>query len=339
MNGLVRRDWHHPTTETLMRTFLAPAIALCSALIAVPATAQTAWPSKPIRLIVSYSAGGAGDQLARMVGNELQKSLKQPVVVENKPGASGMLGASACKAAPGDGYNFCVFLMDVVTSNPVLFKNVAYQPEKDFVPVAYLAQVEAVVPTATKTGIRSMKELADAYRADPAKVNWGSWGVGSSAHLLLSAINSSLGTSVTHVPYQNTPALVQAVLTGEVTGTLAGYTLVRQHIERGELRPLAALGTKRLKQLPQVPTLQEQGIPFTAALWYGLFAPSSTPREVVVAMNAAVRDALALPASVQAFEAMGNLANPMSPDEFAAFVQREAVVWGDIARASKIVLD
>ena len=318
-----------------IRTLLAVLALACAQL----AAAQPKWPSQPIKLIVPYSAGGSSDQLARLLGQQLAKDLGQPVVVDNRPGASGMIGAAACKAAPADGHHFCLFLMEVVTTNPAIFKNITYRPETDFVPVAFLTEANILVPTQASSPINSLRDLAQASKAQPNAINWGSWGVGSTAHLVLAMINSTFGTSITHVPYTNTPALIQATISGEVNATIAGTSLVDQHIGNKTLKPIAVLGAQRLAQYPQVPTAKEQGLPFDAASWFGLFAPAAVARPQVAAMHDAVNRALTTPAIARSLESMGMVHRSLSQADYLALIKRDSEAWQGIARRSGISLD
>lgn len=314
-------------------------LLLSCTLLSSAVLAQDVWPSKPIKFIVPYSAGGGADLIARVIGNQLSKDLQQPVVVDNRPGASGMIGGSACKSASPDGYTFCVFLSDVVACNPALFKNVPYNAETDFVPVAFMADNNNVVVTSTRSGIKDMKGLIDLRKQNPAGTNWGSWGVGSSGHLLLSIIDKATNTEITHVPYVSTPALIAATLNNEVQATVSGYGLVQGHVEQRAMRVVAVMGDKRLPFLPDVPTLQEQGIPLTATLWYGMFAPTGTPPKVVTEMNAAVNRSIAKAVATKALDLkiVGTRAD--SQPEFAEFVARESATWRDVVRRSGIRLD
>ncbi len=316
------------------------ALGACLTLVtAQHAAAETAWPSQPIKIVVSYSAGGAGDQLARIVGDQLSRDLKTPVIVDNRPGASGMVGGAACKAAAPDGYTYCVFLMDVVTTNPVLFKNVPYKADVDFAPVAFLADVNAILVVPEKSGIRSIKDLVNQAKTKPKSTNWGSWGVGSSAHLVLSTIEKALDAKITHVPYQSTPALINATLTGEVSGTIATYSLVQGYLDQKSMRAIAVMGDKRMPFQPEVPTFAEQGVPLKATLWYGLFAPAATPARHVAAMNAAVNRAVEKAVIEKKFDPRWFSPRALTQPEFASLVKQESVVWGGVARQSAIQLD
>ena len=322
-----------------MKTALMALGASLTLVTALPAVAETTWPSQPIKIIVSYSAGGAGDQIARIVGDQLGRDLKTPVIVDNRPGASGMVGGATCKAAAPDGHTYCVFLMDVVTTNPVLFKKVPYDAEKDFAPVAFLADVNTILVVPEKSGIRSIKDLVNQARTQPASTNWGSWGVGSSAHLVLSAMEQAFDTTITHVPYKNTPELINATLTGEVSGTIATYSLVQGHLDEKTMRAIAVMGDKRMPFQPELPTFAEQGVPLEATLWYGLFAPAATPARYVTAMNAAVNRAVEKAVTGKKFDSRWFSPRALTQPEFAAVVKQEAVVWGEVARRSAIQLD
>lgn len=322
-----------------MKTTLTALGLALSSLVAANASAQTDWPSKPIKFIVSYPAGGASDQIARVVGELVSRDLKTPVIVDNRGGASGMIGGAACKASAPDGYTFCVFLMDVISANPVLFKNVPYQAEKDFVPVAMLTDVNMVATVPGKSNIQSIKDLVQEAKSKPASTNWGSWGVGSSAHLVLGAIEKSTGSTITHVPYRTTPDLLQSVITGESTGSIFGYSLVHGHMEQKTMRAIAVMGDKRLPSLPNVPTFAEQGVAMKGSFWYGLFAPAGMPERMVTTMNAAVNRAVKQALDEKKLDPQTYTMKPFTQPEFAAFVKQETVTWSEIARQSGVKLD
>lgn len=309
------------------------------ALCGNAALAQTQWPVRPIRIIVPYAAGGAADQLARVIGDVVARDLKQGVVVENKPGASGMIGGAACKNAAPDGYSFCLFINDVVTVNPAVFKKVPYNAETDFVPVAYVAELGGVLPVSASLPVANVKELVAYAKAHPDTTNWASYGVGTTSHLILEMINKRLGASITHVPYQSTPQMLTSVLTGESGATIAGYAQVKQHIDLKKMRAIATLGDKRLPQLPDVPTLAEQGVDFKAAIWFGVFAPAGTPAEFTRKMNEAVNKAAVDPATAKLFDAASFYAKPMSSAEFAGLVKRDTELWRGIVHQANISLD
>lgn len=322
------------------KTILAGAvIAVATYSAATQAQTSAPWPTKPIRVIVPYGAGGAADQLARVIGDAISKDLGQGVVIDNKPGASGMIGGAACKSAPPDGYTFCLFIHDVVTLNPAVFKKTPYKSETDFVPVAYVAEVGSVLAVLGSLPVTNLQELVTYAKSHPGTTNWASYGTGTSSHLTLELLNRRLGSSITHVPYQTTPQMLTGVLTGDASATIAGYAQVQQHIDQKKLRAIATLGEKRMPQLPDVPTLSEQGVDFKAALWFGLFAPAGTPADYVRKMNEAVNKAVLEPATVKVFSAASAYANPMSSADFGALVKRDTGLWREIVRQANISID
>lgn len=303
------------------------------------AFAQTQWPVKPIRIIVPYAAGGATDQLARVIGDVIAKDLKQGVVIENKPGASGMIGGAACKSAAPDGYSFCLFINDVVTVNPAVFKKISYNAETDFVPVAFVAELGVVIPVSISIPVTNVKELVAYAKAHPDTMNWASYGIGTTSHLILEMINKRLGSSIAHVPYQGTPQMLTAVLTGEAGVSAAGYSQVKQYMEQKKMRAIATVGEKRLPQLPDVPTLSEQGVDFNATTWFGMFAPAGTPTEYVRKMNESINKAAVDPATAKLFEAASFYAKPISSAEFTRLVKRDTELWRGVVRQANISLD
>ncbi len=227
----------------------------------------------------------------------------------------------------------------MVTNNPVLFKSVPYDARKDFVPVAFLADVNGMLVVPGKSSIRSIKDLVQQARSQPDSINWGSWGAGSSSHLVLGTVERALDVSMTHVPYKNTPDLAHAIYSGEVSASISIYSLAQGHIEQHAIRPIAVMGEKRLPFLPDVPTFAEQGVPLTATLWYGLFAPAATPSQHVTAMNAAVNQAIRNAAAANRFDPKWFSPRALTQPEFATFVDQEIGVWGKVVRQSGIKLD
>ena len=302
------------------------------------AMAQAPWPTKPIRVIVPYGAGGGADNLARALGEVAGKELKQPFVIENRPGASGMLGGAACKNAAPDGYTFCLSLVDMVAINPAIFKKAAYKAS-DFLPIAHAGDVVGIIAVPATLPINSIRDLVAYAKANPAGTNWASWGIGSSSHLLLELINKRFDAGITHVPYQTTPAMVTAVLTAEATGTFAPYAQLKQHIDTGKMRVIAIVGDSRLRQLPDVATLREQGADFKSGSWFGVFAPAATPAPIATRMHDALNRAVVDPAVTKMFEAMAINANPMSQAAFAELLRRDTEAWRAIAQQANVSLD
>lgn len=315
---------------------------LISTALLVPATAvhaQADFPSKPIRMIVVYPAGGGGDILARTVGEAMSKIAGQPTVVENRGGANGMIGAAACKNAAPDGYTYCLVLSDVVAINPFIHKSVPYDVEKDLVAVAAVAAAPALFVANGAVPASNLKELASYSTAQKGKSNWASWGVGSAGHILMEYMNKSYGTDFVHVPYQGAQQAIQALLTREVDAGIAASGLVAQHIASGKLKALGVLNDKRLPQFPDVPTALEQGLNFPATLWYGIFAPAATPKATVDKMNALIGQSLGDPAVAKLLNTFGLLPMNESPAAFAQRVQRDVGIWGPVAKSLKLSLE
>lgn len=322
--------------KRLFRTVLAAAALACGAA----ATAQDNFPSKPIRMIVVYPAGGGADLLARTLGESMARQPGgQPLVVENRAGASGMIGTTACKNAAPDGYTYCLVLSDVVTINPHLFKKIQYDAEKDLVPVAGLADFAVAIVANSSVPAKDLKELAVYSRANKDKVNWGSFGVGSSSHLMQAQFNKSLGGSLTHVPYLGVPQLVTALMSKEIDVSFLIYGQVSQYLDKGQMKALAVMGSRRVPMLPDVPTFVEQGMNFTPVLWYGIFAPTGVPAPTVERMNRLVNQSLSDPAVRKVLDAQGFFASPDTPAAFRERVGRDRTAWGPIARSLNLSLD
>jgi len=247
--------------------------------------AQTnAWPSRPIRLIVAAPPGLPPDVLARGVAQQMEKQLGQPVAVENRPGASQIIGAQSCANAPADGHTFCVLLSDAVSLNPHLFNKLPYDPEKGFAPVAILGWPQSAIVVNSTTGLKSLNEVIAASKARPGSFNFASHGNGSLAHLYLEWIRSTSGWDVTHIPYNTSP--LQAALGGQVQLTYLALGALKPHIDAGKLTAIAIADVKRSPLLPDVPTFTEAGLGTTyPRTWFGLFAPAGTPSATTEKLN------------------------------------------------------
>lgn len=314
-------------------------LPLLLALTTITAFAQADFSAKPLRIISPYPPGGAADALARQIAAPLGKRLNQSVVVENKPGAGGSIGATACKSSPPDGYTYCMFLTDIVALNPYTFKRLAYDADRDFAPVASVASLELVI-VGPAAGPGTLKEALAYAKANPGKLNWGSFGIGTSAHLLLEKIKKSAGVDIQHIPYQGGGPAVNAVLSGEVQLTMLAAAQAQPHIQSGKMKPLAALGGRRLATFPEVPTLAEQGIDFNSTLWLGLFAPVGVSAAHVAVVNRTVNEILSDPSFVQqVLVPAGYLPIPGTPQAFTERVKRDQLEWGSIARGLNLALE
>ena len=297
-----------PVGKTMVETIMRPISKFCSslllsfAILGGPAMAQTSGPSKSIRLIVPFGAGGPVDASARALGKELGEVLKTPVIIENKPGAGSIIGASACKAAVPDGQTFCVFLSDTITINPALYSKLPYDAQRDFLPVASLVRIESAIVVGGDLPIADMKQLQKYDGTRPNALNWGSFGVGSSGHLYLGQVNKGLSTQIHHVPYsQGGAAVVTGLISGDIQVSMLSYGLVNQWVQKGALKAIAVMGDTPSPFFPGVPTARSQGLRLNTPSWIGLYAPSGTPSAVVESMNETVGRILQDPAFQQQY--------------------------------------
>lgn len=315
-------------------------IALAFALFSAAALAQDAYPSRPIRIINPFPAGGAADVIARSIGEQLATRLKQPVVVDNRTGAGGRIGAQACKAAPPDGYTFCLLLSDILVIHPHIYKSIPYDVARDFTPVVPVVNVNTFVVVGGASPANDLKDLAAAARAGRKTLTWSTFGTGSSSHLLLEQVSRSLGMEITNVPYQGGAPANAALLAGQVDMTLTDYGTVSQHMATGALKPVATFSKRRLPFLPNTPTLTEQGVDFKAQIWQALFAPAGTPPSAIGMVNAAVNEILRDPAFVaRVMTPAGYTVTGGTPADLAESVRQDSAEWGALARALNVRLD
>lgn len=298
-----------------------------------------AWPARPIRMVVPGPAGAGSDIFARLLAVSLQEALKQPVIVDNKPGANGLIGNDAVAKAPHDGYTLLLSPSSAIAINPVIQPKMPYDTQKDLLPIAQVGAAGILLVANPATGIRSLADLLRHARANP-DMAYGSWGSGSTGHLVMEGIKAQYGVSMTHVPYKGVSPLVSDLLGNSIGVGFVDIASPVPHIRSGKLLALGCTGSTRGPALPDVPTLTEQGYRFDADGWYGVFAPAGTPREVVVRLNREINRILSADETIRKF-AVQNMPRPpiKDADQFAATVRRDLAAWQSLAKVAKLQLD
>ena len=327
---------------TKRQTLALLACALASATLpAAHAQAPAAsWPSKPIRWVVPFPPGGAMDAIARTLGEKAGKTLGQPFVIENKPGAGGNIGADFVAKQPGDGYTLMITSIGMATNKP-LYGKLSYDPIKDFAPVSLLAVVPNVLVTnATQPDVKTAKDVIAAARKTPGKLTYASAGNGTSIHLAGEVFTSLAQVDMLHGPYKGSGPAVSDLLGGQVNYMFDSITSARPHIESGKLRALGVTTAKRSKTLPNVPTLAEAGLPgYEVSPWFAVFMPAATPKDIVAKVNSALLEAMKDPDVVKRFETIGAEPVGSTPEEMAQHLARESERWTKLIQERGIKLD
>ena len=317
-----------------MKRFLA-ALALLS--LGSSALAQ-AYPSKLIRVVVPFSAGSGVDILARVVSEKLAERLAQPVIVDNKTGAAGVIGFDYVAKAPPDGYTLLVSV-DTLVINPALRK-VPYDPVRDFTPILQLASGAFFLAVHPSLNVSSISELVAVTRANPGKFNYASPGVGSLVHLATEYFKMQTGADLVHIPHKGITAAATGLVTGDVAFMVVPTELALSHIKAGKMRPLAVTGTRRSPLAPDVPTVAEAGIPdYNVNLWFGLLAPAGTPKEIVARLNAEVTQILSTAETRSILSARGIDPAPGTSEQFARLIATDLARWQKVVATAKIVAE
>jgi tripartite-type tricarboxylate transporter receptor subunit TctC len=315
-------------------------LLLAATFAALPAFPQ-AYPSKPIRFVVPFPPGGPLDIMARGVSQKLHESWGQPVVVENRPGAGGGIGAELVARSPGDGYTWLMGAVSTHAINPSLYTKVAYDPQKDFVPVALVAQVPNILVVHPSLPIRSVRELIEYAKAKPATLSFGSGSTGSTGHLAGELFKTMAGIEMVHIPYKGGAPAMADLLAGQTQLMFDNLANALAQVKTGKLRALAVTSAKRAPAMPDLPTIAEAGLPgFDLTTWFGVFVPAGTPRELVVKLNGAIGTALASPELTERLAAMGTVPpENNTPEDFAAFVRSEAEKYAKVVKDSGAKVD
>lgn len=294
-----------------------------------------AYPSKPIQFIIGFSPGGPSDVMSRVVTKKLEEILKQPVVLDNKPGAGGGIAGSFVARAAPDGYTLMLATAGVLAINPHLYKDVGYDPVKSFAPITLLGTQPSVLYVHPSVPAKNLKELLDLAKAEPGKYNFASGGNGTPQHLVGELLKARSGVDIAHVPFKGTGPALQSVLAGQIQMAYSSISPLIGHFKSGAIRPIAVSSAARSPALPDVPTIAESGFPgFELVAWHGIVAPAGTPKDVVTKLNAALHQVFKDPWVIDQMSKMGVDLAPTTAEQFADYIKAELPRWGEAVKAS-----
>jgi len=328
------------TTFGIARAIGAGLLASGLALAGGTAAAQPAYPDKPVHLIVPFPAGGGADNLARLVMPRVAKVLGQPIVIENKAGAGGNIGAESVANAAPDGYTLLYGTNGTHAINASLYGNLRFDPIKDFTPVSRMTEIAAMLIVHPQLPVASAAELIAYAKAHPGKLNFASAGNGTTSHLAGELFKTQAGIDIVHVPYRGGALAMTDLIGGQVQMMIDVMPNAYPQAREGRVRGLAVSTAKRFPGTPEIPTIAESGLPgFEASAWDGIFVPAGTPTAIVARLNAAIRQALEDPEIVAALRARGAQPVPGTPESFAQFIAASAEKWALAVRASGAKID
>ena len=301
-------------------------------------TALAQYPNKPVRVVVPYPAGGAVDSFARVLTQQLSELWGYPVVVENRAGASTMLGAEQVAKSPADGYTLMLTAELTLVTVPHLYEKIPYDPLRDFAPITALVSATQALVANPSLPVKTVNDVVTLAKAKPGELTYGSFGIGSTGHLNMEVFQAMTGIRFNHIPYSGAGPALNDVVGGHVNLMLAALSIVKGSVEGGKLRVIAVGSDRRSSEFPDVPTISESGVPgFQAKSWFGLVAPAETPPEIIKKINQDVIKVISDPAFAQRYLAAQGL-EPITgtPEQFAAFMRTETKKWGKVVRDANI---
>ena len=323
---------------TRFKTSLAAALGLAAALLVVPAAAQT-YPTKPVRIVVPFAAGGPADVYARFMAQRLQEALGQSFVVDNRPGAGSVIGTDAAAKAAPDGYTL-LLMSNAHTVNESLIPNKPFQLMRDFVAIAPINYSDLVLVANPAVPAASLKELIEQAKARPGKLNYASSGPGTPYHMAGELFKSMAGVYLVHIPYRGSSGARTDVLGGQVDVMFDAVTTMAEQVKSGRVKALATTGKTRSDVLPDVPTMNEAGVPgYEATLWLGLMAPRGTPKPVVDKLNETITKIVGQPDVKQTWAKQGAVAMVMSPEVFDKYARDDITKWARVIKTANIKVD
>jgi tripartite-type tricarboxylate transporter receptor subunit TctC len=308
--------------------------AFCLGLVSSdPGRAQEAYPAKPLQLVVTTAAGGALDLVARTIADRLSAALRQPIVIDNQPAGNGSVAAGAFAKANPDGHTLMMVVDSTVTINPHLYRNLPYDPARDFAPVSLITRLPLVLIARPGLEAGNLKELIALAQANPGKLNYASTGVGTQLHIGMELFKLLTKTDIVHVPYRATTSAMADLMGGRIDLVLIGLSSAKAQVESGKLRAYAIAAPQRSPLMPDVPSAEEAGLPgFEVRSWFGMFAPAKTPPAIVERLSREIRQASSDPKFVSALAPQGMQIVASSPAEMAQAIREDAKKWGDVIR-------
>jgi len=298
------------------------------------------YPTKPIRMIVPFAPGGTTDVIARVIGQKLGDTLGQQVVIDNRPGANGNIGTEMAAKAPADGYTLVMSFDGTMAINPLVYRNLGFDPQKDLAPVVTVAQVPLIIVVHPALGVSSVKELIAHAKAQPGRINYSSAGHGSTGHLTGELLKARAKIEMVHVAYKGGGQALTDLLGGQIQMLVTALPTVEAFLRQGKLKALAFSSAKRVPGLPEVPTLAESGLTgFDVSSWYGILAPAATPKDVIRRLNGEIVKILAQKDVRDRFTALGTELVGDTPEQFAAAIKADTVRWANVVKDANIRLD
>lgn len=332
------------TKYFVRRSVLAAAALVAFNAFSSFAVAQTqgatSYPVRPVTIIVPATPAGGTDTIARLFSDALGKAMGQPFIIENRPGANGILGTELVARAAPDGYKLLFTYAAAMVVNPSLYKKLPFDPLKDFAPVAQIGRGGNLMLVRKDLPVNTLAEFVAYAKARPGKLNYCSWGTGSGGHLAMESLIKQAGLKMTHVPYKGSAPCVQDLMGGQVDAAFSDVSTIMGFVRGGNVKPLAYGGPGRLPALPNVPTMTEAGYPFKNYGWYGFFAPIGTPSDIVNRLNRVVNAALKDPTVIQRMKELNFTDLPANtPEEFGATVRQDLSDWGALVKSVGVTLD